>query len=95
MKNGALRKVRRLVVYSALVAGLGYSMQALGAKPVYANSCDCAEEQLDAQSFCYTHFGNRELAWFQCPIDFGGGSFGYAFGCSWDPQHLPYTPVCD
>ncbi len=96
MKNGALRKVRTLVGYAALVAGVGYSMQALAVKPVYANSCNCTEEQSDAGFFCYNHFNrNPNLDYFICPIDLGGGSFGYEFSCTSDPQHTDYNPVCD
>jgi hypothetical protein len=76
MKREVLTTARNWIAGSVLLAGLIYSVSAItvSAKPVYASSCNCSEEELEAQSFCS---GRGGVNFFQCPI--GGPPDGPAW----------------
>ena len=91
MKAQALRKIGNWTASAALLAGILYSVLALNTESVYATSCNCAEEQQDAEQFCSaTYGGDGLLAYFQCPVD---GSY-YLFVCEFD-NNTPYLFPCD
>ena len=74
-----------------LGAGLFYGGLALNSKPVYASSCNCTEEKMDAQAYCLRHYGNGGIYSFSCPFD---GS-NYLFICAGDSL-LQYVELpCD
>jgi hypothetical protein len=55
MRTQITRVVGTSIVSLALLAGLAYSVLALTPKRVYASSCNCTEEESDANTFCYVH----------------------------------------
>ncbi len=94
MKKTAVRRVLTIVAYASLVVGLGYSVLALGAKPVHASTCDCTEEQQDANTFCALNFGSTGLIYFDCPVVIDGVD-SYSFICSSDPLSQFREAACD
>ena len=85
-------KERTWILGAVLLASLAYSALALKTQTAYASTCDCAEEETDAESFCYQHFHNSELSAFECPVE----GDEYLFECYADqPNHHIYIEPCD
>jgi hypothetical protein len=59
-------KVIRTLIGLGVVAGLCYSVSALKSQSVYASSCNCSAEQLEAEQFCLTQCGSQQLSSFVC-----------------------------
>jgi hypothetical protein len=70
MREQQVRKGRMWIVVGVLLAGLAYSVLALTLtpSPVYASSCNCTEEGLEAAQVCSSHNGIRV---FECPKNTG------------------------
>lgn len=87
----ALRKIVNWTASAVLLTGISYSCVALSAKPVYASTCNCTEEQQDADLYCEAHFGTIGLKLFSCPVN----SNEYAFICASDPRETVHLVPCD
>ncbi len=65
MKGQTLRRIVNWTAGAALLTGIAYSGLALSAKPVYASSCNCNEEQAEGIAFCEPYGGVYS---FYCPV---------------------------
>jgi hypothetical protein len=67
MKTQGFRGVCKLVVYATLLVGMAYSALGVTSKPVYASSCDCDSDDVEAAfQYCVAH-GGHVLGSFVCP----------------------------
>jgi hypothetical protein len=84
------------MVTAVFLGGFVYSVLALTPRPAYASSCNCTEEEDNAEQYCEQHFGSDALASFTCPIpDPPGPPNSYLFECDLDPYRVPHEASCD
>ena len=91
MKAHSLKKIVNWTAVAVLFTGIGYAGLALNATPVYASTCNCTEERVDAGEYCFSQGGNGALTYFDCPV---GGS-AYVFSCVGDPNQTLFGANCD
>ena len=75
-----------------LFAALAYSVLTLTSSPVYASSCNCAQDQVEAQGYCHAVWNlNSQLSEFDCPSP---DSTHFQFVCAADPNQVLHTFPC-
>jgi hypothetical protein len=92
MKDRVNRRVAMWILCAFVVGGLGYSTLVLSARPVYASSCDCSDDQVEAAIYCENHIPGSQLGSFTCPY----AQTHYVFTCSFDGfEYGPYETTCE
>lgn len=84
-------KMKHLLLGVVLLAGLVYSVLALNVTPAYAVSCDCSNDQLEAENYCNLHFRHPDLSYFACAPN---GAPDYFFRCFYDPNQALHYGQC-
>jgi hypothetical protein len=78
MKGQNLQRIGNWTATVVLFAGIAYASLAMTGKPAYASSCNCTEEEQDAEVYCIAH-GLGDEVYFHCPV--GSDS---VFNCTGD-----------
>jgi hypothetical protein len=91
MRTKRFGKVLTVGLFAVVLGALSYSAAVLLPNDVYAASCTCSEEKVDAGVYCYENFHDANLDVFICPRS--GNE--YSFECRFDPSHHLYTFPCD
>jgi len=84
------RRIGPALVLSLVVGSFVYSALALHLTTVYAATCNCTEEQMDAHLFCYQQYGDATLFDFTCP-----DGNNYDVICQGDPHFNYWVIPCD